>query len=69
MDLKKGDLVRTVAKVEKIQAVLGKIKRGRIGVVVEASPQFDKKNVYGILIDGKVYYLFHDEIKKIEGTC
>ena len=69
MELKEGDLVITLHKIEKIRSVIEKIKRGRIGVVVEASPQFDKKNVYGILIDGKVYYLFHDEIKKIEGTC
>ena len=27
---------------------------------------FDNQNVYGVLIDGKVYYLFRDEIEKVE---
>ena len=69
MELEKGDLVITLPKVEKIKAILGKIKAGMIGVVVETSPRFDQISVYGISIDGIVYYLFEDEIEKLEEEC
>ena len=69
MDLKEGDLIVTLAKVEKIQAVLGELKEGMIGVVSEAEPVFDKQRVYGVIINGKLYYLFEDEIKKLEEEC
>ena len=69
MDLKKGDLVRTVAKVEKIQAVLGEVKSGMVGVVTTTEPKFNKIKVYGILIEGKEYFLFEDEIEKLEEKC
>ena len=69
MGLEKGDLVITLPKVEKIKAILGKIKAGMIGVVVETSPRFDQISVYGISIDGIVYYLFEDEIEKLEEEC
>ena len=69
MELKEGDLVITLDKVEKIRAVLGGVKPGALGVVVETSANFDTMNVFGILIDGQVYYLFEDEIKKMEDQC
>jgi hypothetical protein len=69
VELKEGDLVITLPEIEKIRSVIDKIDKGRVGIVVSTSPKFDKKNVYGILIDGKVYYLFNDEIKKIEEIC
>ena len=40
-----------------------------IGVIVETSPRFDRINVYGVSIDGVVYYLFEDEIEKLEDKC
>jgi len=69
MDLKEGDLVVTLAKVEKIQAVVGELSEGMIGVISESEPQFDKQRVYGVVINGKEYYLFEDEIKKLEEEC
>ncbi len=69
MELEKGDLVITLPKVERIKAVLGKIKSGMIGVIVETSPRFDRIKVYGVSIDGVVYYLFEDEIEKLEDKC
>ena len=68
MELKEGDLVVTLSKVENIQAVVG-LKEGMVGVISEASPKFDKQKVYGVVINGKEYYLFEDEIKKLERKC
>ena len=56
-------------KVEKIRAIVGQLREGEIGVVTETSAYFDKMNVYGISIKGKVYYLFEDEIEKLEEQC
>ena len=67
--LKEGDLVVTLKKVEKIRAIVGQLREGEIGVVTETSAYFDKMNVYGISIKGKVYYLFEDEIEKLEEQC
>lgn len=69
MGLKKGDLVITLPKIDKVKSVLGKLVRDAIGVVVETTPRFDENNVYGVLIDGEIYYLFEDEIEKLEKQC
>ena len=69
MDLKEGDLVITLKKVENIKAIMGKLKEGEIGVITETSAHFDKLNVYGVAIRDKIYYLFADEIKKLEENC
>ena len=66
MELKEGDLVVTLPKVEQIRAIIDKIGQGRIGVVISMSSRFDKKTVYGVLLEGDVYYLFEDEIAKVE---
>ena len=66
MALKKGDLVKTLPKVEKIKAIIRQLQRDMIGMVVETNPRFNNARVYGILIDGDIYYLFEDEIEKLE---
>ena len=67
--LKKGDLVITLKKVENIRAIMGHLYEGEIGVITETSAHLDKMNVYGVSIKGKVYYLFEDEIEKLEEKC
>ena len=67
MELKKGDLIVTLLKVERISAIVGQLKADMMGVVTETNPRFNNMKVYGVLIDGKEYYLFEDEIKKWEG--
>ena len=69
MELKEGDLVVTLPKVDKVKSVLGKLGHDMLGVVVETSPRFDTMAVYGVLIDGEVFYLFEDEIEKVEEEC
>ena len=69
MDLKEGDLVVTQPQVEKIRAIIDQLGKGRIGVVYSITSKFDNRTVYGVLIDGEVYYLFADEIKKLEDSC
>ena len=69
MELKEGDLVITLDKVENIRAVVGGVKSNALGVIVETSANFDTMNVFGILIDGQIYYLFEDEFKKVEEEC
>ena len=66
MELKKGDLVVTLPKVEQIRAIIDKLGKGKIGVIMSISSKFDKKSVYGVLIDGETYFLFGDEIEKLE---
>tara|TARA_Y100000593_G_scaffold42243_1_gene80885 strand:+ start:2210 stop:2413 length:204 start_codon:yes stop_codon:yes gene_type:complete len=66
MDLKEGDLVVTLPKIDKVKSVIGKVGKGLVGVIVETTAHFDTMNVYGVLIDGAVYYLFEDEIEKVE---
>jgi ATP-dependent exoDNAse (exonuclease V) alpha subunit len=66
VEIKEGDLVVTLPKVEKVRSIMGRLVEGLIGVVVETSPRFDDLNVYGVLIDGEMYYLFEDEISKME---
>ena len=65
MELMEGDLVITLPQVEKIRAIIDKIGQGQVGVVTSISSKFDEKTVYGVLIDGEVYYLFGDEIEKM----
>lgn len=69
MELKEGDLVVTLPKIDKVKSVLGKVGKDLIGVIVETTAHFDTMNVFGVLIDGVVYYLFEDEIKKVEEEC
>lgn len=69
MDLEKGDIVITLPKVEKIQAIIGELKAGMIGIVIDHSAKFNHICVYGVAIDGLVYYLFEDEIEKLEEKC
>mgnify|MGYP001354581660 CR=1 FL=1 len=69
MELKEGDLVITLPTIDKVRTVKGKVTEGLIGVVVETSAHFDTMQVYGVLIDGVVYYLFEDEMKKLEEKC
>ena len=66
MEIKEGDLVITLPKVEKIRAIIDKIGTGEIGIVTSVSSKFDSKLVYGVMIDGQEYFLFSDEIKKLE---
>jgi hypothetical protein len=67
--LKEGDLVVTLKKVERIRAIVGQLKEGEIGVISETSAHFDRMNVYGVAIKGRIYYLFEDEIEKLEEKC
>ncbi len=69
MDLKEGDLVITLDKVEKIRAIIDEIKGGMIGVIVDDGAKFDNTSVYGVAINGRIYYLFEDEIEKLEEQC
>ena len=66
MELKEGDLIVTLPRVEKIRAIIDQIGKDQIGVVTSISSKFDSKTVYGVLIDGEIYYLFEDEITKLE---
>ena len=67
MEIREGDLVITLPKVEKIRAIIDKLGKGKIGVITSISSKFDEKTVYGVMIDGENYYLFGDEIEKLEG--
>ena len=69
MEIKEGDLVITLPRVERIRAILDRIVAGQIGVVTSVSSRFDGKWVYGVLIDGQEYFLFDDEVKKLEKKC
>ena len=69
MEINEGDLIITLPKVERIKAILGKVKAGMIGVVIETNPKFNGVKVYGVAINGIVYYLFEDEFKKLEEEC
>ena len=66
MELREGDLVVTLPKVEQIRAIIDKLGKGKVGVIMSISSKFDKKSVYGVLIDGETYFLFGDEIEKLE---
>ena len=66
MEIKEGDLVVTLPRVEKIRAIIDKIGQGQIGVVTSVSSKFDSRLVYGVLIEGQEYFLFADEIEKLE---
>jgi len=68
MDLVEGDLVITLKKVENIRAIV-ELKEGMTGVITVTNSQFDKSRVYGVLIQGKEYFLFEDEIEKLEEQC
>tara|TARA_B100000424_G_C22728726_1_gene395290 strand:+ start:383 stop:586 length:204 start_codon:yes stop_codon:yes gene_type:complete len=66
MEIKEGDLVVTLPAVEKIKAIIKKLPTGAVGVVSSITPKFDRKTVYEVLIEGETYYLFEDEIQKLE---
>jgi len=40
-----------------------------IGIVVAQSAEFNHVRIYGVAIEGHIYYLFEDEIKKLEKQC
>lgn len=61
-----GDIVTCREKVEMVTAIYPRLKEGDIGIVVDASPEFSDYKVYGVVINGNTYYLFADEIEKIE---
>tara|TARA_R110002110_G_scaffold140107_1_gene327186 strand:- start:1455 stop:1664 length:210 start_codon:yes stop_codon:yes gene_type:complete len=69
MVIKEGDLVITLPKVEKIRAIVDNVVKDQIGIVVSRSSKFDEKTVYGVLLDGEVYYLFEDEVELVEEKC
>ena len=69
MDLKEGDLVITLEKVESVKGILGEVKAGMTGVITATSSKFNKSVVYGVLINGREYFLFPDEIQKLEDEC
>ena len=64
--LSNGDLVVTLPKVEGIKAIARYLRRGMIGVIVDHSAKFNEVVVYGVAIEGKIYWLFEDEIKPLE---
>ena len=64
--LSNGDLVVTLPKVEGIKAIASNLRRGMIGVIVNHTARFNEVVVYGVAIEGKVYWLFEDEIKPLE---
>ena len=66
MEIKKGDLVITLPKVENIKKLNETLTRGMIGVVTNCTPKFNDIKVYEVVIDNKFFYLFEDEIKKME---
>jgi hypothetical protein len=68
-NLKEGDLVITLPQITSVKSIQGKLKEGMMGVIVETSANFDSMNVFGVIIDGQVYYLFEDEIEKVEKKC
>lgn len=67
--LTNGDLVVTLPKVENIKAIARYLRRGMIGVIIDHTARFNDVVVYGVAIDGKVYWLFEDEIKPLEEKC
>jgi len=69
MDLKDGDLVVTLPKVENIRVLSTQLKEGMVGVICQSSPSFDRVRVYAVAIEGQIYYLFEDEIIKLEEEC
>jgi len=68
MELKEGDLVIILPKVQSIQAVVD-LHGGEIGVVCDTSGKFDQMQVYGVVVNGHTYYLFNDEVEKLEEKC
>ena len=66
MEIKEGDLVVTLPRVEKIRAIVDRIQAGQIGVVTSVSSRFDGRWGFGVLIEGQEYFLFDDEVKKLE---
>ena len=67
--LNAGDLVVTLPKVERIKSISVDLRRGMIGVVVDHTAKFNEVVVYGVAIGTRAYWLFEDEIKKLEKEC
>ena len=67
--LSNGDLVVTLLKVENIKAISADLQRGMIGIVIDHTAKFNEVVVYGVAIGDKIYWLFEDEIKKLEKEC
>lgn len=68
MDIKIGDLIITLPSVSKIQAVVN-LNGGEMGIVTESGPQDTDMRVYGVMINGHLYYLFEDEFEILEKKC
>ena len=68
MDLIEGDLVITLKKIESIQAIVD-LREGMTGVITVTGSVFNSATVYGVLIEGREYFLFADEIQKVESEC
>tara|TARA_R110000823_G_scaffold291603_1_gene410013 strand:+ start:116 stop:325 length:210 start_codon:yes stop_codon:yes gene_type:complete len=69
LDIDNGDLVVTLQQVESIHIIPGTLSEGMIGIVVAQSAEFNHVRIYGVAIEGHIYYLFEDEIKKLEKQC
>jgi hypothetical protein len=67
MAIKNGDLVITLPKIKEVQSIVN-LEAGQMGFVVEIE-HGAQSTVYGVIIDSKKYYLFDDEIKKMEEKC
>jgi len=61
-----GDVIACRKKVESISSLYPHLKEGDIGIVIDTAPEFNNLKVYGVVISGQTYYLFQDEIEKIE---
>jgi hypothetical protein len=68
MELKLGDLIITLPRVSKIQAVVN-LTGGEMGIIVEKGPEGSDMPVYGVIINEQLYYLFEDEFEKLEEKC
>tara|TARA_R100001082_G_C4355326_1_gene156588 strand:- start:1424 stop:1630 length:207 start_codon:yes stop_codon:yes gene_type:complete len=68
MVVQEGDLIITLPKVAKIQAVVN-LHGGEMGVVVETHERLDSLNVFAVVINNHIYYLFEDEFEKLEEKC
>ena len=68
MEIKVGDLIVTLPKVSKIQAVVD-LDGGEMGIITEIGPPVPDLRVYGVVINEHLYYLFEDEFIKLEEQC
>ena len=70
MGIDTGDLVVLLPKIERIRTFIGEgLCRGMLGIVIDCNASFNAVRVYGVAVQGNVYYLFEDEIEKLEEPC